>query len=364
MPNMLPYISQLKVSNIRNLATQELEFDPGFNIMFGDNGSGKTSLLEAIHLLSLGRSFRTHNASKFISFGGSNCIVRALIHSGLSHECPQTWLGIEKPLSGRVQLRIGERTESSISAFTRILPVQLIDSNSYLLVEGGPEHRRQFIDWGVFHVEHSFLRSWQMMQRALDQRNAALRSRSVGTDVWADTFAQHAVTVDAMRVKYISEFSEIFLRLLDEIMGWKGIELLYKRGWSEDLDLREALRSGLMQDLVQGYTGYGPQRADLKFLVNGQPVKAVFSRGQIKMFVCIMLLARAYYLQRVQRCVFLLDELLAELDQDNSSRLVRALVDLGGQVFVTGTEKVRLSELLAGQCGKMFHVEHGCVRGV
>jgi len=350
---MVVQLRHLILSNIRNLGAVDLKFGSKFNVFIGPNGSGKTSLLEALYLLGVGRSFRARSMQQIISFGKDECLVRAQVND--------VWLGVRRGLTSEAQYRIGEQVEKSSAELTKLLPVQLIDVNSHLLLEGGPNYRRQFIDWGVFHVEHSFLQDWRLMRRALEQRNALLKQRQVPPEVWDTTFVKYAAAVDKARRDYIKSFELVFKQMLQQMLNITEVELHYRRGWSDDRELGAALAATSSLDLAHGYTNRGPHRADLEVLLEGRPAKAVLSRGQLKLFVSIMLLARARMLKESSSGVFLIDDLNAELDKTSCGLFIEAIDSLGCQVFITGIEEDLLKARLQGCVAQLFHVEQGCV---
>jgi len=354
-------LSQLVISNIRNLRASDIQLGPKFNVFVGLNGSGKTSILEAVHLLGLGRSFRARSIQQVIKRGNDQCVVRGMLRDAESLEHSGVWLGVAKGADGSSQYKIGEATEKSPAELSRALPVQLIDVNSHLLLEGGPEKRRKFIDWGVFHMEHSFLLEWRGFQRALEQRNAALKQRRAPEQAWNEAFAKHAEQVTSRRKSYVLQFKEVFLPFLREKLAVESVSVAYRCGWDEDRSLLDQLDESLGRDIACGFTTCGPHRADLEVLIDGEPAKSVLSRGQIKIFVCIMLLARSKLLLQPQDNVFLIDDLHAELDRNSSRALIEAINGLGGQVFVTGIEAELLQESLQGFDSRMFHVEQGTI---
>lgn len=356
-------LNQLILSNIRNLKALDLSFGPQFNVFVGPNGSGKTSLLEAIHILAMGRSFRAKSIRQLISFGAEQFLIRANINLQSHNEPSSLWLAAERSFSGESQYRIGAQMVKSAVELTKMLPTQLIDVNSHLLLEGGPAYRRQFMDWGVFHVEQSFLQSWRCMNKALQQRNMALKSRHTPIPAWDETFIKYAVQVDMARSKYLQRFTIVFLELLQQILELNNIELRYNRGWQQTEDLQAVFRDKIATDLLHGYTTYGPHRADISIMIGGRPVREVLSRGQIKMFVCIMFLARAKLLQDTHSGIFLIDDLHAELDQHNCSLLINAIKAIGCQVFITGIAVVETLRGSLHDCSaRMFHVEHGTIK--
>lgn len=359
---MITQLNQLILSNIRNLAETDLKFGSQFNVFIGSNGSGKTSFLEAIHLLSVGRSFRARSMQQVVAFGADKCVIRAQVNASSDLDDSNVWLGAVRGISGSAQYKIGEQTEKSASELSKKLPVQLIDVNSSMLLDGGPVFRRQFMDWGVFHVEHSFLDNWRLMSRALEQRNASLKSKQIPGRAWDDAFVKYANAVDVARRSYLERYCTIFACMLRELLNLSNVEIRYMRGWSNDRELAEVLRSSINFDVSCGYTCRGPQRADLEVLIDSRPAKHVLSRGQMKIFVCIMLLARAKLLKGSRSSVFLVDDLHAELDKESCELFVAALKSLNCQAFITGIEADLLKSSLRECDTQMFHVEQGCIR--
>lgn len=349
----------LDVTNIRNLKTKELCLGPGFNLFCGQNGSGKTSILEAVNILGVGKSFRTHAIQQLITFGEQCCLVRGMLGSGPSGKDSTIWLAVEKRLNGQNTYRLGEKNERSISELTKSLPVQAIDIHSHLVVEGGPLYRRRFVDWGLFHVEQDFLLNWRGLQRALVQRNASLKQRKTPDSVWDEAFIKYAMLVDAARRSYVERLAVVLVPQLQQMLGLNRVSLQYTSGWDVKRGLAAHLLDNAAIDGISGHTSCGPHRGDVVILVDDRPVKEVLSRGQIKVFVCAMLLARTEMLSNPERALFLIDDLHAELDHSNCKTLVSAIARLGCQAFVTGIEESSLCRSTEGFTTNVFHVEQG-----
>lgn len=348
-------LCRLSLANIRNLQAINLHLGTNFNLFCGPNGSGKTSLLEAVNLLSVGRSFRARTVQQLISFGTDSCLVRGM----LGPEEAGTWLAVEKSLSGQAAYKLGERNERSISELTKVFPTQVVDIHSHLVIEGGPEYRRKFIDWGLFHVEQDFLLSWRGMQRALSQRNASLKQSRNVDSAWNEAFIKYALQVDAFRSAYVDQLSCVLLPRLRGLLELGSVSLLYECGWDKERGLEKHLYDNAGYDRASGHTSCGPHRSELLVLNDGKPVKEVLSRGQIKVFVCAMMLARTELLGNPERAVFLIDDLHAELDHSNCRALVTAIDELGCQTFITGIEEDLLCASTEGFTTNVFHVEQG-----
>lgn len=351
---------RLKAANFRNLVA--VNIDPGvhFNLFFGANGSGKTSILEAIYFLGLGRSFRTNLTSRIISYEEECLSVFGQIEGD---EGIAINTGIEKSRHGKIRLKVGNEVVASLAELARALPLQLINPDSYSLLNGGPRSRREFLDWGVFHVEHSFFPLWQRYQRALKQRNASLQQGKPSAQVkaWDIEIVAAAEQLAGMRGHYLQQLTPIFFEILTELICLDELTVSYSPGWDKDRNLLAVFEAAFQRDAMLGYTQYGPHRADIVIKINNMPVQDVLSRGEQKLLVLALRLAQGMLLKEItgKRCVYLLDDLAAELDIDRRKHVVQVLAKLQAQVFATAVERDALIDLSHYGETKVFHVEHG-----
>lgn len=355
----------LDIQQLRNIQRSQVVPASRFNLLYGNNGSGKTSFLEAIHYLALGRSFRTRLASRIVGHGTESFRILAQIES----KGQALTVGIEKDIKGEGRIRINQQSAKSLIEVTQTLPVRLLYTDSRLLLSGPSKLRRQFIDWGVFHVEPAFLLHWQHAQRALKQRNATLRMQSSKSmvELWGKELVAASQLIHPLRQHYIEEFKNVFDELVSELLPAIPLSLTYKPGWNEELGLEQALAQSVSRDMELGYTQYGPHKADLSIKVDRTtPAQDELSQGQQKLLVYALYLAQGIFLKRkfAKSCVYLLDDLPAELDEENRYRIARALQEIDAQVFVTGVERQHLSPLCISSECKMFHVERGEVEQV
>jgi len=353
------YLTHLKANNFRNLTEFEINPSASFNVLYGDNGSGKTSCLEAIYYLGLARSFRSHLAPRIITHEQSSLSVYAKLQS---HNRMMA-LGIERQQGGNSKIRIDGEDTSTTASLAEALPLQLIDSNSDYLLVGGPSPRRQFMDWGVFHVEQTFLGIWQDYVRALKQRNAALKQQMPLSQInlWNEALARAGTEIDVYRQQYIHKLMPVFLEIWQNLMGDNDIQATYTRGWPKDKLLNECLNESSVRDSQMGYTYFGIHRADLLLSSNKIPAQDLLSRGQQKLLVYALRLSQGKLLQQQtgKTCIYLIDDLCTELDQDKRERAASVLAMLGAQVFVTGVFENDLKDMLSLRGSKLFHVEHG-----
>jgi DNA replication and repair protein RecF len=359
-------LSHLEISNFRNLLSAQIQpITQGFNFIIGSNGSGKTSLLEAIYYLSLGRSFRSSIADRIVN---SSAQKLSLFANAASGQASYDAIGLERHAEGGLKIRINGKDALSITDSASLLPVQLMDSNCHHLLDGGPAIRRKLLDWGIFYKNPDFLSSWRQFERLLRQRNAALRGQRARKELsaWTSELILHALSMDEMRRQYVDQFIPCLQATIAELLDIADLKISYLPGWDQTQTYASILERSLDKDFQLGYTQYGPQKADLKILINGVPAKDILSRGQQKLFVCAMIIARGTLLQSgtKRRPVYLVDDLPSELDVTSRSKLLALLSKQEAQIFVTAVDRDSLGSSIANEFIKMFHVEHGNVSEV
>jgi DNA replication and repair protein RecF len=348
-------LSRLTLRDFRCFSALELDLAPRANLILGDNASGKTSLLEAVFVLSRGRSFRTSKADNLVRHGAEGFLI-----SALSTEASGTVpMGLARQ-GGVLEARINGAPTRGLAELTERLPVQLFDSSAHQLIEGGPRHRRQFLDWGTFHVEQSFLPVWRRYQRALKQRNTALRQKAPEAvlKTFEPDLAQAGTALDQYRRDYLAQLEPVAVDWARRLLGPVSLSLRYLRGWGEGKTLDEALAGNRNIDREQGVTRSGPHRAEMAIEISGLPAQQQVSRGQQKVLSGALLLAQAAYLRQStgRHCVLLLDDLAAELDRQHLGRFLELVRETQAQVFLSSVEKERLP---AWEDARLFHVEHG-----
>lgn len=364
-------IHKLMVKDVRNLESLTIQPSPSINILYGRNGSGKTSVLEAIHLLGLARSFRSPRVKPVIRREQQKCTVFGQIgHSGSA----MLNVGVSRDLlEESFQIRVSGENLRSTSELAQHLPLQLINPDTFRLLEGSPKDRRQFLDWGVFHVKrHDFLPLWKRLQKVLKQRNTLLRHGRINGSalvqikaelpVWDLELVKASEAVDQLRQQYFADLEPVFHQILDKLTDLQGIKISYYRGWDRDRSYAEVLRDGLGRDIQSGYSHSGPQRADIRVKMNGSNAIDTLSRGQLKLVVCALKLAQGLLFSQKsgKKCVFLVDDLPSELDAPHRKALCEILQAMQSQVFITCVEQSALSDCWLPEVNvKVFHVKQG-----
>jgi DNA replication and repair protein RecF len=343
-----------RAENFRCLHSVELELDPRANLFVGPNASGKTSLLEAVYFLSRGRSFRTRRRDALIAHGRNEFLL-----AGQNTAAPAPIvLGIRAARS-QTEWRVGGETASGIADLAEQFPAQVIEPEIHKLLEEGPGRRRRFLDWGVFHVEPSFLASWRRYHQALRQRNAALKqdANDESLQPWEAELAMHGEVLGRQRAAYLETLAPPLAAIGEALLG-DTITVSHEFGWDSDLALSEALETGRARDRRYRATQVGPHRADVVVSVGGTPAKDRVSRGQQKLVAAALMLAQLDVQEKYRpgRSALLLDDPAAELDQENLRRLMEVVHRMPGQLWVTS---LRADIPGFAESARMFHVERG-----
>lgn len=339
------HIANLHIYNFRNISELKLVAHPNYNVLYGTNGSGKTSVLEAIYYLGAARSFRTHLPSRIVRY---DC-DKFTLFANVVNDNMQTEVGVERSLQGAVKIQL-KNEEASVAAVAQFLPMQLLHQNSFELLTAGSKLRRKFIDWGMFHVEHNFLPTWRHAARALEQRNAALKTRYGDDDTlktWSQELVKWSAELHRWRAQYVDELLPIINELLARLLGDYAIKINYYAGWDITNNLYDILQRSLDRDRALGFTQFGAHRADLRLLINNIPAQDCLSRGQQKIFVFILHLAQGLLLQKLtgKSCVYLIDDLAAELDKERQHMVAMILRDLNAQIFATALAEGSLTHV-------------------
>lgn len=346
-------LKSLSVAGLRCFDEAGLEPATGLNLVTGQNASGKTTLLEAIFLLGRGRSFRAARREAVIREGAGLARVVGRLADGRA-------IGIEISAS-EWSARAGGEPIGQLAELAGLLPVQLMDPEVHKLVQEGPGERRRYLDWATFHVKPEFLEAWRCYQRALRQRNAALKARhpDAALAAWEQALDDNGRLLDNYREETVGLLADPVARAARRLLGAE-LRLDYRRGQPSGQDLGEALAAHRDRDRRAGMTQVGPHRADIALTLDAHRARGWVSRGQQKLVAAALILGQAELLAPLwgPRGVLLVDDPAAELDRPHCEALLGLISALPFQVFLTALDAETLPGLTVA---RRFHVERGQV---
>lgn len=360
-------IKSIKVTNLRNIQSKKLDFSDQLNIFYGDNGAGKSSILEALYTLGHGRSFRTARHAKVIQTESDAFQVFSEFYNPQKEKHHK--LGIQRHRNGDVVIKLDQEKIAKLSYLTKTLPLQILAPEQYELLTKGPSARRKLLDWGVFHVEHGFLSLWQNVHRLLSQRNSALKTAKSYNEIiaWDRQLVPASESIDKLRKDYVKLLSPIFSKTLSAFLPSVKPELRLYSGWKQDEQLADILVQQFALDNKTGFTRSSINKADLKIYLDNQLASDYLSRGQQKLVTTALKLSQLELMQQhTGICpVFLLDDIGAELDKKHQEVLLDYLANQpkNQQIFITSVLLDPLKSLIKGyNKAKLFHVEHGVIK--
>jgi DNA replication and repair protein RecF len=353
------HIKKIQILGVRNLKEAIISPNNQINIFTGRNASGKTSVLEAIHILARSKSFRTPRIRDVITHKSSKLLVAANFdhekHNGLK-------LKVEKGGKTNTQILNGEKLKT-VSELAKTFPFITITQDSQQIIVGTPKQRRHWLDWAMFHVEPGYLACWKQYFRALRHRNILLKKGERKVEIyrpWEEEMVKLSTEISEKRKQFINQIShkmnEIFVKGRLEKTG-----LEFKQGWDEEITFEEYLQTQRGHDRERGYTRNGPQQADVIFRTEAGKIKDIFSRGQIKIYINQLLMSQAQHIldTRGVRPIILIDDYTAELDKYNSEYLLYFIKNQRFQAFITTTEFPQHNREES-----LFHVEQGQIRQI
>lgn len=335
-------LSRLALRDFRNFAEAEVHPHPRFNVVWGENGQGKTNLLESIYWLATLRPHRASRLRELLRWGHKATRVEGDIErDGLTHR-----LAVEVRDGDRRALREGKQARAS--QYFGALAVVMFTPDDVGMVRGSPELRRRFVDRAIFTGRPAYLATVLDFRRALDARNRLLRQSAPDDliDVYEVTLARQAAALMAARRAYIERLAPRFAEIVGAVAGAElGVQLSYRPSLAvEPVDDPEALYAAWAgdrdRDRERGFTQRGPQADDLGFSLLDRSARNYASQGQQRAMVLALKIAEIQLLQEIRQCtpVLLLDDVSSELDPRRNARLFEFLAAFEGQVFITTTD--------------------------
>ncbi|MDF1756719.1 MAG: DNA replication/repair protein RecF [Legionellaceae bacterium] len=330
-------LTQVNIHNVRNINQAKIALHPKFNIFHGVNGSGKTSVLEAVYLLGSGRSFRTRETAALLRHNETALTVFAKLGE-------QDSISIQKSNTGSTHVKLNQQPCMRSSELAHYLPCQVVYQDIFQIIDAGPAIRRSVLDWGLFHTQSSYNVLLKEYKHVLKQRNALLRQKSDIKNFlpWDKLLVSQALEIDKLRRAYFQDFSKAFQMFLAQLTDVE-CTISYYKGWDKresGKDLQAILNEQFDRDRQRQYTSSGPHQADIMFDSMEIRAKQTLSRGQQKIILIALKMAQSHLLSRP--CIYLFDDIISELDATHVGRFLKSLTNIDGQFFFTAIDRSQL----------------------
>jgi DNA replication and repair protein RecF len=357
-------LDKVQICHFRNIDDLSLVANKNLNVFLGENGSGKSSILEALHYLGFARSFRTQKHKSVIKHGEQGFTV--FCSAVVEEEIVQNF-GISRFADDRCIVNIDGQKSKRASDLASYLPIQIFTPQSSDLLLGPPKLRRRYLDWLLFHVEQSFNLDFQVFNKSLKHLNALYKSSqpNQSLDYWSELLSERGQAISSKREYLLNEhLIQLINANLEDFLPEFSFEISYYRGWEKGYSLVDAILRSRQRDQRYGFLSVGPHKADLRIKTRGVNAYEILSRGQLRMLVAAMQLAQTQYLRAktAKTSIFLLDDVGAELDEEKRKVFISRLNTSDTQLFVTAIDVKQLEFLENYNNKKVFHVEHGQVR--
>ncbi|RIL09372.1 MAG: DNA replication/repair protein RecF [Proteobacteria bacterium] len=361
------YIERLRLYNFRNLADAELHPEPGVNLITGQNGQGKTNLIEALFVLATGKSFRTSNHKELPSRDSKEASVFADVRS---HDGERLFeLGLAISAGKRQGYFNKKRAASLIEYFGRLACVAFYPQD-VMIIKGAPSLRRRFFDRHMAGCFPSTLEALSRYEKALMAKNALLSEKGTEPsllDPWNAILAEYGHQIRMQRERFLARLSEQAQAILKTLSGDRevlGLSILSRDPASEIITaeaILEQLHRAKPAELRQKKCLIGPHRDDILITLNGADSRAYASQGQSRSLILALKLATISLIEqeRGEAPLILLDDVDSELDSERAQALLSLLLKDGRQTFITATSAERMMGLRGGCPVKHFEVASG-----
>ncbi|MBK2106810.1 DNA replication/repair protein RecF [Francisella philomiragia] len=339
------YIANLRLQNFRNIPIKSFDFKNSINFIVGKNGSGKTSILESIYFLSHSRSFRSSQLNRIINHDSDEFIIYTKAYNP-----DEVVISLSRKKNSNNISKLNSEIQKNHTEITRVLPIQLMNPESFNIINSGAQQRCKVLDWGAFYLDKTFLKIWQQTKFLIKQRNSALKQNypKIYIEGIDKKLCEFADILDYKRQAYFTKLKPKIYEVLSQFNPDLKLDIDYFRGWNSHKSLVQVLEESFESDNRYNVTNHGPHKADIVLTINHKPIQDIFSRGQQKLLICAIKLAQGeiHNSENENKCIYLIDDITSELDNTHTKTLFSYLKNLKSQVFITTTEKNKIIDFL------------------
>lgn len=360
-------IDKISILNYKNIAQAELTFSPGVNCLLGDNGQGKTNLIDAIYFLSFTKSHNNVIDSMNMRHGEDMMMIKGEYDIDGVRETISCGMRLHQ----KKQFRRGDKVYKRMAEHIGLLPLILVTPNDQELIIGGSENRRRFLDTVISQYNPEYLHNLQRHNKALQQRNALLKMEDAPNvellEAYEEIMAETGEKIFAERNRFVNEFTPVFDKYYKQIADTNEEASVEYVSHCQRGPLIDIIRKDRHKDLAVGFSLHGIHKDDIIMTLNGYPIKKEGSQGQSKTYLISLKLAQFNFLKQTgshTKPLLLLDDLFDKLDASRVENIVELVSQEDfGQIFITDTNKDNLHQILSSKQGeyKIFHVKGGTI---
>lgn len=361
-------LNRLSILNYKNIGEASLDFSPNINCFIGQNGAGKTNILDAIYFLSFCHSAHTIQDSVAIRHGEEFMVLEGDYSNSLHIYC-----GMKRGM--KKHFKRDKKEYKRLSEHIGLIPIVHVSPGDTMLIEGGSEERRRLMDVVIAQMDRTYIATLNRYNKALQQRNAMLKQEDGMPDtellgLWEEQMATEGEVIYGKRQAFISHLMPHFEQFYSRISGSRErVSLNYTSHCQRGL-LLDVIRRDRHKDLAVGYSLHGIHRDDLEMLLDGHPMRHEGSQGQMKTYVVALKLAQFDFLSRngsATTPLLLLDDIFDKLDASRVENIISLVSgEQFGQIFITDTNRDHLDQILShGNFDyRLYHVNDGVVEGI
>ena len=331
-------LDSINIENLRSINKFNMTFEPGINLIYGKNGKGKTSILEAIYILSISRSFKSHFLRNIITNGKSNIKIIGKIKDSLNQN-----LKIEYyKLNNQKRIKINEKTINNLSELLGVFPVTVLSPEDINIIIGSNKEKHKFFNMILCHTNKLYLNHRQQYKLIIKQRNTLLQSNPQDNylKIWNEKTSDIGEKIWEIRKSFFKDFIEIFNDLWNQLNCRFNANIQYNNNQvlSKNTYYKELCNS-YANDLKKGYTTKGPHKDIISLFFNNMTIKECGSQGEKKLFLIVLKIAEAIYINKKmnKEPIILLDDLFAMLDKNRGLKILKLLTN-NFQIFITTTD--------------------------
>ena len=361
-------LKNISILNYKNISEAKLDFSKKFNCFIGNNGEGKTNLLDAVYYLSFCHSMFSNVDSLLMKHDTDFFMIQGEYLHDDGETMEEIFASMKR--GSKKQFKRSKKNYKRLSEHIGIVPLIIVSPDDATLISGGSEERRKLLDIVISQYDNSYINALNRYNKALQQRNALLKMEDVEPDptlmdLWEEEMAREGEYIYEQRNKFVEQFIPVFNRVYQSISGNKEEVTLRYISHCQRGPLLDVIRRDRMKDRAVGYSLHGIHRDDLEMMIDGYPMKREGSQGQNKTYVISLKLAQFDFLSKTTNAttpLLLLDDIFDKLDALRVKSIVELVSsDTYGQIFITDTNRGHLDQILSHSDAeyKIFHVEGG-----